>query len=748
MSFVRQCLRASLAGTILSVSGLPVMTVMALAQQKTAPVNTAQATADKAATGKAAGQQNAAEQGAANGATQLETITISGGQVGPLVQGDAVYRTPAPVTSVSGTALQERFAGDPKTALRTMPGVFARQESSQPGIEVNIRGMSGFGRVNAMIDGVPQTFRNVAGHKSSGGSLLYVQPELLGGVDVSKGAVSGAAGMGTLSGAANFRTLEFDDIVLPGHDTGVLTRWKTGNNGFSGSGMLAGAARANLNDDKSSNVSIIGAFARTSYGTFKNGDGDYVSTGNDATNRPGGGLIKFEYAPSSEHKLKLGARWYENRYVYATYEQGLKNASYTANYAYTPDDNDLIDLKVNAYYNRTNMVYDGTGGSYKGRETDDRGYGFDISNTSKMMLSDDVQLSLFYGGSHANDDYLINNYRGANPPGVLKKSSGFADATVLWNMFTLTGGLRYDSWNVKGYQPPYPAGQGDCPAGGPACGNQDVDRGSGKWLPKVSVTAAPYDGIELYATYAHTFRPPTVQEMFFSLIPIGSGVGSGAANNLYLEPEYSKGWDVGVNIAEDSVLQSGDKLRLKVGYFNNKISDFVVNDFVFVPGRGSTAKWVNRPEETRMYGWEVQGSYDLGFFYTNLSYTNAKTDQPIGQGAGSGNGDAFMLPDDYGTLDAGFRFFDEKLTLGAQARYFGKSNYVGFGTDFGQKFNLPSYILYDLYGSYKIKENAELFFSVENVANKNYRVAVSGSLGENEYAGKGRSYIFGASAKF
>lgn len=735
MSVVRHCLRASFAGTILSltglsITGLGIFTGMAAAQQRETTT------------------QDAAKDKAAESATQLQTITVTGGLNGPFAQGDGIYRTPAPVSSVSSDALQQRFGGDPQAALRSTPGVFTRQQSSQPGIEVNIRGMSGFGRVNAMIDGVPQTFRNVAGHASSGGTLLYVQPELLGGIDVSKGAVGGAAGMGTLSGAANFRTLDFDDIVLPGRDVGVLTRWKAGTNGFRGSGILAGAARANLNNDKSSNVSILGAFARTSYGTFKNGDGVYVDSGRDATNRPGGGLIKFEIAPSAEHNLKLGARWYENRFTYANYEQDLKNASYTANYAYTPDDNDWIDLKVNAYYNRTNMDYAATGGSYRGRKTDDRGYGFDISNTSKTMLSDDVQLKLFYGGSFGSDEYVINRYRGANPPGSLKKSSGFTDATLSWNIFTLTGGLRYDHWNVEGYQPAYAAGTGDCPAGGPVCGNKDIERSSGKWLPKVSLTAQPYDGLELYATYAHTFRAPTVQEMFFSLIPIGAGLGSGIANNLNLEPEYSKGWDIGVNFTEDGLLRSDDKFRLKTGFFHNSIENFVVNDFVNVPNRGPTAMWINRPGITKMYGWEIEGSYDLGFFYTNVSYTKAKTDQPIGEGAGAGNGDAFMIPDQYGTLDAGFRLFDEKLTLGAQARYFGKSSYAGFGTDFGQKFALPSYILYDLYGSYKLKENAELFFSVENVANKNYRVAVSGPLGENEYSGKGRSFIFGASAKF
>lgn len=96
----------------------------------------------------------------------------------------------------------DRNRNDLNRVLRQMPGVFTREVSGQPGIAVNIRGFEGYGRVMSMIDGVPQTFRNVAGHASSGGTLLYVDPNLLAGVDVERGAVSGAHGLGALAGAA------------------------------------------------------------------------------------------------------------------------------------------------------------------------------------------------------------------------------------------------------------------------------------------------------------------------------------------------------------------------------------------------------------------------------------------------------------------------------------------------------------------------------------------------------------------
>src|SRR5690606_14016776 len=127
-----------------------------------------------------------------------------------------------------------------------IPGTFTRITSSQPGVAVNIRGFEGDGRVKTMLDGVPQTFRNVAGHGSSGGELLYMDTILLAGIGVERGAINGANGMGALAGAGNFRTIDFEDVVLEGQDYGVMARIKAGSNGFGFSSMIAGGARANL----------------------------------------------------------------------------------------------------------------------------------------------------------------------------------------------------------------------------------------------------------------------------------------------------------------------------------------------------------------------------------------------------------------------------------------------------------------------------------------------------------------------
>ncbi|WP_421522080.1 TonB-dependent receptor plug domain-containing protein [Ochrobactrum quorumnocens] len=224
----------------------------------------------------------------AAGSVELQPIIISAG-----VDMDAPYLTPGGVSVIDGNIVQEKYGGDANAIVRSMPGTFTRISSSQPGVAVNIRGFESDGRVNTMIDGVPQMFRNTAGHASTGGELLYMDTNLLAGVGAERGAVNGAHGMGSLAGAVNFRTIDFDDVVLEGQDQGVKTIMKAGNNGYGLSGMIAGGARTNI--PGSGMASIVGAFSYSDHENYRRGDGVYNTP--DASNKPGSGLLKFRFQP-------------------------------------------------------------------------------------------------------------------------------------------------------------------------------------------------------------------------------------------------------------------------------------------------------------------------------------------------------------------------------------------------------------------------------------------------------------------
>ena len=88
-----------------------------------------------------------------------------------------------------------------------------QQRADDPGMAVNIRGMQDFGRVAVVIDGARQNFQRT-GHQADG--LVYMEPELLAGVDVVRGPVANIYGSGAIGGVVSMRTIDSHDILQPG----------------------------------------------------------------------------------------------------------------------------------------------------------------------------------------------------------------------------------------------------------------------------------------------------------------------------------------------------------------------------------------------------------------------------------------------------------------------------------------------------------------------------------------------------
>ena len=90
-----------------------------------------------------------------------------------------------------------------------------------------MRGVEG-NRVGISIDGVnlPESEENslYARYGNFNSSRLSIDPELVQGIDIMRGADSFNAGSGSLGGSVNYRTLGADDIILPGKKWGVLLK--------------------------------------------------------------------------------------------------------------------------------------------------------------------------------------------------------------------------------------------------------------------------------------------------------------------------------------------------------------------------------------------------------------------------------------------------------------------------------------------------------------------------------------------
>ena len=132
--------------------------------------------------------------------------------------------------------------------VRSMPGAFTQQDKSTGVVALNIRGESGFGRANTMVDGVSQTFYATAsdGNGRAGGNAQFgaaIDPNFIAGVDLTKGTFSGASGANALFGSANFRTLGVNDVVDPENNVGVLFKGLSGTNDTKPNFMGTFAAR-------------------------------------------------------------------------------------------------------------------------------------------------------------------------------------------------------------------------------------------------------------------------------------------------------------------------------------------------------------------------------------------------------------------------------------------------------------------------------------------------------------------------
>lgn len=161
---------------------------------------------------------------------ELPTVVVTAQSEQPR---DQPYRTAG-----SGNVLTrddiERFRGTSVGDIfKGTTGVLVGENRNSGGLDVNIRGMQGQGRVPVLVDGARQettVWRGYAGVASRS----YVDPDLIGGIQIDKGPTLSAQGTGATGGLVSMRTLNAEDIVKPGETFGLRLRGQAiGNNSGS-----------------------------------------------------------------------------------------------------------------------------------------------------------------------------------------------------------------------------------------------------------------------------------------------------------------------------------------------------------------------------------------------------------------------------------------------------------------------------------------------------------------------------------
>ena len=205
--------------------------------------------------------------------------------------------------------------------------------------------------------------------------------------------------------------------------------------------------------------------------------------------------------------------------------------------------------------------------------------------------------------------------------------------------------------------------------------------------------------------------------------------------------------------------------------FNNRIDDYITraNIQTGVNRFGNPTYQLARVnlDHATMRGFEIATDYDTGDYFAGVSW-NHYTDLefcigesaslPVGNSrcAPGGIRNSYTLlhipPKDTVAINAGARFLDDSLTIGGKVTFTGERFVEGVGDGSvlglnGGEINPPrwnAYTLIDLFASYKINDTATLDLAVDNLTDRYYLDALSGSY----LPGPGRTIRGSLTVKF
>ena len=625
-----------------------------------------------------------------------------------------------------------------------VPGVWTQDRGDDPATTINIRGLQDFGRVATIVDGARQNYQR-SGHNANGS--FFLDPELIGSVDIVRGPSANIYGSGAIGGVASFQTKDINDVLRPGERWGADVGGSIGSNKLQGYTSAFGGVRVNPNFD------IFGGAVYRSAQNYKDGNGTEI--GNTGAN-VSSGLLKLTARPADGHEVKLSGIFQEDLYKVgqlnrgpttttalrqlnqgsSVYDTNTQNYQGALRWKYSRPEDRLFDWNLGVYANRTTTdqtkIYHystsgaafcggGTGNNISGCVGDPRSYridtlGFDVNNTSRIAIGG-WENAFTYGVDGFQDEVDSSDSRGnsniTTPGGKRTVSGGFLQWKGNYSRWLeIVGAARYDHYRLES-----------------ASTTTDGSRIS----PKITVGVTPVPGIQPYVSYAEGYRAPSVTE---TLIAGAHATGGGPAffvcpdgttglfcflPNPNLRPEVGKNKEVGVNFKFDSVFNKGDAFRAKLNAFQNDVDDYI--ELVASPpvatmfGRFSQYYQYQNIPSARIRGLELEASYDAGGWFMGLNGTLQK-----GENTQTGVGLATIQPARL-TTTGGVRLLDRKLTLSAQWSAVAANDDVPAGY-------LPStsYNLVNLYATYQPTKDVTVNLGIDNVFNEYYRpYAIPGS---------------------
>jgi len=424
----------------------------------------------------------------------------------------------------------------------------------------------------------------------------------------------------------------------------------------------------------------------------------------------------------------------------------------TFKYRWDPEDNDLINLKVNVWATRLEQrsppAYGGSAGAPAGFRSgpDLFTWGADISNESHHVTAYG-DLDLNFGASYKLEDTSPSD--GTRKwdtwldlrDGKREEAAGYIKAAykpVEW--LTLNGGLRYSyMWSEDRSDPAVKLPEMDYSMAA-------VKQGG--FSPSVGVTVEPVKGTQFYANYSSTLRAPSIME---SVTAFSMNV------NADTKAERSGNWEVGVNFVDDSLIVNTDQTMIKLGYFNWDVKDYIAREWYRDPAKIYPGMRIINIDRARFSGLELSTRYELGGFTAELAanyYLNVefcRTSDTCEDKSLYADYSTNAVPPKYGIdLTLSQKLFEDALTVGGRVSHV-SNRAIGHGdataqgmSQFIKLIEWEPYTLVDVFAQYKLNDNYTATVRVENLTDQYY----VDPLSLVQQPGPGRTFYASLTASF
>ena len=581
-----------------------------------------------------------------------------------------------------------------------------QDRGDDPSTSINIRGLQDFGRVAVVVDGARQNYQRT-GHFANGS--FFLDPELIGGIDIVRGPTANIYGSGAIGGVASFRTKDIQDVVRAGERWGVDINSVFGTNQGRALGSVFGGVRVNPNVDVFGGRSTA---RRTTTRTAPAPKSAIPETGSSA------GLAKLTVRPADGHEVKLGTIFQEyhlqrrpaaapRRIAHSTnpngtnnlngtsvYQSNVKNYTTTLGWKYSQPGRQAVRLgcqglleshrkrpdqdRAHQHDSRT-AAYCGPGvpgNNVSGCIGSNRGYlldtiGIDVYNTSRFEIGD-WRHAVTYGLDAFQDKVVTYDQRGnsnvTTPGGKRTVSGGF----VQWKANYTSHARDRQRGTLRQLR---------------ARIGHDVRQAATACRRRSRSACCRRRWFTPYVSYAEGYRAPSITETLVSgrhatarpvndFLPSvrrarrhrGGDSTSASLPNPNLRPEVGKNKEIGFNVKKNGMFTPGDSFRGKFNVFRNDVDGLHRSGRVRTADLGPSTAARLRAHRCRSYQYQnIAAGQDPGLSKPRRCMTpaaglsaspvtrirTARTPRPV-----SG---LHSIPPRKVTTTAGVRLFDNRL---------------------------------------------------------------------------------------